>query len=622
MAAIASALPAWLLLASATALTWRAAGIDAAAWMPAALFACALGAVVLLSGAAVRPTRAAVAGCTALLAYAVWTALSIGWSPAPSLARDDALLALLYAVAAFVVAVTVTGSAARVLVLGGLVLAAAATAVGAAAWIAWGEAPAEQYQDGRLFAPMGYWNAQAAFYFVAFWPALGLAASRSVPAALRVVALTAAPTLLAAWFLIQSKGAGVGLVAAGLLFLALARDRLRALVPIALALAVALPAFELLAEPFGLFVDQVPDAEFEAAIRDAGRGALLVSLAALPVALAYVLLDRRLVVPERAARAAGLAVAAAAVVAGVAAVVVAAVELGDPRDDVSDAWASFKEVPDERDPSSHLVNIGSNRYDFWRVALVEFRAHPVAGAGGRAFGAAYRREGATNETPQRAHALPLDVLAETGIVGFVLLAVGVGAFVVGAARRSRSSLADAALFAALAYWLLHASVDWLWTIPAAALPFVVLLGTGAAPDTVRPLGGRLTAPLAAGLVLVALLVFAPPWLSARLTDRAIENPGTAERDFRWARALDPLSVDPLVAESGVAPTAGESIPPLLEALEREPESAGVRYVLGLAYLDAGRPREALEQLREAQRLDPHEARVRDAVARAERAERG
>ena len=44
-------------------------------------------------------------------------------------------------------------------------------------------------------------------------------------------------------------------------------------------------------------------------------------------------------------------------------------------------------------------------------------------------------------------------------------------------------------------------------------------------------------------VVVALVAFVPPWFSGRLTDRG---------QYRWAKRLDPLSVDPYVRQGTVA----------------------------------------------------------------------
>src|SRR5207244_3181600 len=91
--------PILLVAAAAASLAWREYGsIDAANWLQYAIGCALLLAVLLLSGAALRPAPLALLGVGALLALAAWCAISIAWSPVPDLARDEALLTALYAV--------------------------------------------------------------------------------------------------------------------------------------------------------------------------------------------------------------------------------------------------------------------------------------------------------------------------------------------------------------------------------------------------------------------------------------------------------------------------------------------------------------------------------------------
>ena len=88
--------------------------------------------------------------------------------------------------------------------------------------------------------------------------------------------------------------------------------------------------------------------------------------------------------------------------------------------------------------------------------------------------------------------------------------------------------------------------------------FFLLLGVanaGTSSDVRLPLLGNRLA-LGGGLAILAIALggFALPWLSARLTSAGLHHPSSAAADFRWARRLDPLSVDPLVAEATVAAT--------------------------------------------------------------------
>ena len=284
---------------------------------------------------------------------------------------------------------------------------------------------------------------------------------------------------------------------------------------------------------------------------------------------------------------------------------------------VQDQWEIFKRSQATESGSSHLVNLGSNRYDFWRVSLAGFEEHPLAGIGGRGFGPRYLQYGDSYETPTRAHSLPLDALLETGIVGLILLLAAFAAILVGLARRL-STVAGAAAFGALAYFAVHAAGDWVWTFPAVGLPLFALVGTALAPDGGRVLGGRTAAVAAAGVALFALIAFVPPWLSSRVTDSVL----TGETDagsLRWARALDPLSVEPYLAEAAVASRPEDAIPPLERAVEKEPRAVGHRYLLGRAYLAAGRPADARRQLAVAAALFPGDEDIRNALAEARRA---
>ena len=54
----------------------------------------------------------------------------------------------------------------------------------------------------------------------------------------------------------------------------------------------------------------------------------------------------------------------------------------------------------------------------------------------------------------------------------------------------------------------------------------------------RPLSGRLAVPAGVAAAAIALVGFAPPWLSARYTDLAYGHPADAARD-----AVIPLAED-------------------------------------------------------------------------------
>jgi cytochrome c-type biogenesis protein CcmH/NrfG len=105
-------------------------------------------------------------------------------------------------------------------------------------------------------------------------------------------------------------------------------------------------------------------------------------------------------------------------------------------------------------------------------------------------------------------------------------------------------------------------------------------------------------PAAIGLVVLSLVAFVPPWLSARLTSRG---------QLHWAKRLDPLSVDPYIQQGTVRA--------LEEAVRKQPRDVELRFDLGLAYQRAGELRRARAELLVAKRLDPREPRIQDTLKR-------
>jgi O-antigen ligase/polysaccharide polymerase Wzy-like membrane protein len=594
-------LPAVLLVVAACLLAWLETGsIDAADWLLYAIFAALLLALVFISGSAIAPSRLALVGLGALTGFAAWQAISSAWSPLPSLARDDALLTLFYVAALsiglFTIRTRLDGVIATCAVAAGTGTLAVATGVA----VRYGSDPGRYLVgDGRLAWPITYPNAAAAMFLVGLWPALLVAAERRLPVLVRGLALGSAAAVLAAWLMTQSKGGGIALAVSAVVVLAVVPDRLRLLVPILIAAALVAPQFGPLTAPFNA------DATLAHVGRHAGFTLLWLTAAAVVAGVVYALVDRRVEVPARARRAAGV-LALAVVVATVIAVPVAFFATVDhPGGYFGDRWRSFKHAPRDEFGRTHFISLGSNRYDFWRVALVEFRDHPLAGIGERGFGPAYLVERRSGETPVRAHSIELDALSELGIVGLVLLAAGLFPFLLLCFRGlRRRNLAATAAFATAAYWLVHASADWIWTVPAVGLPFFLLLGAGAASAGARTLRRREWLPAAVVAIAVAVLAFAPPWLSSRLSAHALEGSSSAASDLRWARRLDALSVQPYETQAHIAPTPAAAIPPLRKAARKEPRAVEVRFELGLAYLAAKRPREARRELRAALRLEP------------------
>lgn len=591
------AVPVAALVAATAGMAWLERGsIAARHWLP---YAVAAG--IILVGVAIgarRPTRAAVLALGALLALAGWQALSLVWTPARSLGRDEVLLTLLYAVVFAVAAQSSRSGLDRLLAVALVGLGVSAVAVGTGIAIVAGGEPETFFPQGRLVFPVSYVNANAAFFLVGFWPAVVLAARRGTPVFVRAAAGGGAAALLAGWAMTQSKGGGVALAVSAAAVFGLCPARLRLLVPVAIA-----------AVPVGVLFDDftAPFREYEPeplriAVEGAGRSLLLAFAAAAAAALAYALVDARVRLGPRTTRAAGAVVlAAVAVGAAVGANALRSVDLGE-------RWAEFKRLPEREAGASHFESLGSNRYDFWRVSLEAARDAPIAGVGVRGFGPVYLEEGRSDETPARAHSLPIELLLENGIVGLLLLGLAVGPPLALAARRL-DRVPAVGVFGASVYFLVHAAGDWTWTFPAVGVPFFVLLGSTAGVLSRALLPPAARAGTAVAAAATALVLFGVPLASERLTERGGPD------DLRWAKRLDPLTISPLLAEASSAATPAGRVRALRDAADREPDSVAAHYLLGLTYLDLGRKAEARRELREAQRLFPRDEGVIDRALR-------
>ena len=156
------------------------------------------------------------------------------------------------------------------------------------------------------------------------------------------------------------------------------------------------------------------------------------------------------------------------VAAGVVALVLAAVVVTGANQSPPESSATGAE---------RLKKAGSNRYQYWGVALGMVARDPLAGDGSGSFRVAWLRERAIPETVQDAHSLVLETGAELGLVGLVLLIVALGGAGLATHRavRERHVLAPG-VAAGLAAWLVHAQLDWLWEMPAATLNAILLAG--------------------------------------------------------------------------------------------------------------------------------------------------
>jgi O-Antigen ligase len=562
-----------------------------------------------------------------LATFTAWSFLSITWADVRGDAWDGANRTLLYLVvyALFVSRRWRTASAAT------LVGVLAVGIVSLGLWVlvraSLNGDPASVFLRGRFIEPLGYENADAAFFLLAFWPALFLAARREVPALARALFLGVAGVSVELAVLPQSRGSLFAFPLVLALYFIFVPGRVRsllALIPVAAVFALALGP---LLDVYDSFRDEMIDT---------ARNVILVSFAVLlGIGLLLALAERRVALPEDTAEKLNRIAGVVALAAAGSTAVIVLVLVGNPVSRVASAWDEFRSGPQiSETDSSRFLTLGSNRYDIWRVAWREFKASPVRGVGADNFAVDQIRERRTSEEPLYPHSVELRLLAQTGVVGTLLFA----GFLVGALAavwRARlhqdpfTRALGATLVVTFAYWFVHGSVDWFWEFPALGASAFACLAIAARLHGLQEVDPRLKsfgrpAVLSAltALTLFVLVSFTPPWLAARYVEKAAEgwraNPTASYSALRRARELNFLSDQPDVYTGAIAARLhdwGRAREAFQRGLERNPMNWYARLELGVLEAMAGQRSAALDELRVADELNPREPLIDLAIKR-------
>lgn len=605
------------------------AGYPPTTWYPGALFFCLLLLLAFVAYRRLSLSRPALVAAGFLAAFAAWCGLSIAWSGDKGIAWDGANRTLLYLVVYALFASMPWRKGVALVLLVALSLAALGIGLVDLARAAGGDT-ASYFIHGRLSAPAGYPNAACAVFLFSFWPLAYLSSRREVPAVVRGVLLAAATALVELALLTQSRASLFVVPVAVVVYLAFVPGRIRAAVALApVTIAVLVTRGELLDLYKPIKAGRAPGGPIESALVTIALGATAVFLGWTILAL----VDRRLELSERALRSVRLVAVAVVVIGVLGGVAAVSLSARSPADRISSAWRDFKSgQPAETGKSYFGLGLGSNRYDFWRVAVHEFRAHPVDGVGVDNFAEDYVRQRRSVEEPLYPHSMVLRVLSQTGVVGTVLFAgfAIAAAIAAGAAVRRRADLSSGmarAGLAAVAYLALHGSVDWFWEFPGLTAPAFAWLGLGAGQGRPAvPLRRLRLVPTGLSVVVAAALAASLlfPWLSDLAARRAshtwARRPAGAFSDLARARALDPLSAGPDLVTGAIASRLND-LPRMrssfLRALDRDPRNWYAQLELGLAEAGLGHRAEALAALDQAGLLNPREEvvkTVRNAVA--------
>jgi hypothetical protein len=563
----------------------------------------ALGVLALLFGALVArwpegsPRVPAFAAISGLAALAVWSLLSIAWSESANGALLEANRWLLYAALFGLLLVLLRDVRLGLLLVGGATVGILGVAGYVVVTMLLGNGPS-LFAGSRLSEPLGYVNGQAGFFLAGLWPLVALAeqTSRRAVSAGAVAGLVLLGGLVV---MSQSRGAMIALGLSALVVLFVPGRGHRLWIIVVVSAAVALATNQLLE------IGRTGDG-LERPSADALRGAMETTLfLAVAAGLSWWAITSGLHrFAERDPRVRGRLVSLSTVGLGaVAAVTIAlAVSLGHPVERVEAGFRAFTKTEDASSPETGYLSRSENRHDFWRVALHQFRDHPVRGIGAGNYVPTYFLLRRTREHTRQPHSIELQLLAELGVVGGVALVVfsfGVFAGFRIRSLRGRTHATSAALAVAgggvFTGWLVQTSVDWLHNLPG--LTGVALCG-GAALVAPRKVTGRREAaaplerpgriprswPRLALIALAAIATVAAAWSIAR--------PTMADR-YR-SQGQEALPHQPRT-----------SIAKAEKSLSLNDEALDSYYLGAAAYARLDRYEEARDALLAAARREPH-----------------
>jgi hypothetical protein len=606
--------------------------------------------VVILIGTAalgallVQGLRRPVWGVTPLLllgAVTVLTGLSIIWSVQPDASWQASSLALAYLMvfALGLVLARLMPSRWRALLVG---LGAAAAVLSGYALLAkvFPASLAASESQGRLQAPLGYWNATGALAAMGLVPCLWAFGHRPGPRALAAGAVPATVILTSAVILSLSRTALVVAIIGLAAWLVFVPGRLR----ISALLALAAPGTAVICGWALAHNGLTGDGAGLAARTNQGHAFGLVLLVTLlltaAAGLAAAFPGSQIKLSDRLRRRLGIVLIGGVALLPVVAVVALAESSRGLTGEISHGWQSLVSYGQVSGTASRLTELGSSRPLYWSEGITVGEHALLKGVG--ALGYATARTRYTTATPDVAHAHSylVQTFADLGLLGLVASLALAVAWLISAARtlevaRRWSGLdaqrrAERAGLLALTLVVVVCAVvscaDWTYYFPTVTIPAALAAGWVAgrgplarpgepapehSPITARPGTAAAVALLAALGLIGAWAVWQPLRSSQEATAALVEasdgHGAAAFDDAHSAVAADPMALQPRFVLSSLLAAAGQPTAArneLLNAIREQPQNFDSWLQLGDFDLRAHHPRLALVSLEHARGLYP------------------
>jgi hypothetical protein len=580
-----------------------------------------------------RASTEAWIGVGLLFGFAVWCGVTLLWSVAPDNTWAQANRGVAYALVV-VLAIAVGCSAPRAIervATGWLIVAVTCALYALGGKLIPGVDVLGVSFDHTRFAsrlrePLQYWNALGLVCVLAVPIALRMTTDVGRKPVVRCAAISALFVLTTCLGMTYSRGGLVAFMTAVVVMTLLGGQRLRglavlgativALIPV-LSLAFTRPALKGINIPLD---QRTPDGIVLCLVM---AGSLLGLLIA---AWGMLRLEERAQWSEESTRLVWRGLGTTVAVFALIVVLGIATSKGGPGQFFDDAWHEFTKTSQDKDsdPTRLVSSNSGNRWVWWKEAAGAWTDKPIGGWGAGSFPVTHLMYRQVPLDVLQPHNVPLQFLAETGIVGFVLGMGALGFLLFAALARVRAMRGPdgrerdlaVALFAGAVAYVVHGIVDFDWDIPGVTIPALLFMGVLVAVPvrreersplaTVAPDGGSV-GPRAAALVVVCVALglvmvssLLPAWADSKATSSLAVTTRAGEPELQDAAAeaeagarLDPTAVSSLLAAADLAQNRGRLVDArryLLQAVDRQPyDVTAWRRLLNLALDTADRP---------------------------------
>ena len=462
--------------------------------------------------------------------------------------------------------------------------------------------------QGRLFNPLGYWNAQGVLASLAIILAASVAIGRGRIAA-RAIAAAIIPLLALDCYFTLSRGAVAAVLIGIVAWLVVDPRRIRTsawlllLAPwSALAVLQARSMPKLVGRAFGL-----------ASAPDGHRLALVaVLMGIVGAAIVVVIASREDSI--RVHRHIVTAYLGCGLVLVLLAFGAATARYGTPVDMAHKAYSAAVGPPPTVDNATRVESLSLNgRPALWRVAWASGTAHPVFGVGAGSFETTWLKNRPVPGDDRWAHSLYLQAFSEGGVVALGLLLLALAAPLVAVFGARKNPLIPP-LFGVYVAYLVHAGTDWDWQVPALTLVALwaasAVCSAGNPTTAVRLSTPRVRWPLVTAAVICAVVAAAGfagnweldrsqsaanhgdyaeavstaktaarwqpwsfrPWMALAAAERRQGETALARQAYRTAADRDPARWEPWFALAQTGPSAAANRLMFKQAIDRNPLS--------------------------------------------------